>query len=133
MVMQKLNKSGFTIIELLITMAVFGLVIPGLVGLVTTNQRLNDRARDLSTINALVENKVEGLRSISFVGVSNGTYDFSSELPETIAVPRSATYVVSSVSSSLKQIDITITYADYGQTKSLEYRTYLGELGVGQY
>lgn len=131
--MQKLKSPGFTIIELLITIAVFGFVIPSMTGLINTINGLNDRARELSIINALVENKVESLRSISFVGVNNDTYDFTSELPPTLAKPREATYVVSSVTSSLKQVDITVKYNNQGNEKVINYRTYLGELGVGQY
>jgi prepilin-type N-terminal cleavage/methylation domain-containing protein len=132
--MKRSNKqSGFTIIELLISIAVFGVVIPGLVALINGINDLNDRARDLSVINGLVENKVESLRSISFVGINNGTVDFTSELPATIGGPKSANYTVSSASTSLKQIDINISYQDNGTTKNINYRTYLGELGVGQY
>lgn len=131
--MKRLNKNGFTIIELLITIAIFGLVVPGLVALISTIDRLNDKARDISVINSLVENKIEGLRSISFVGVNNGTYDFSNELPQGIAPPKSASYTVSNVTSSLKQIDLNITYNDHGTAKTINYRSYLGELGVGQY
>lgn len=132
--MKKLNKHGFTIIELLITIAVFGLVVPGLVSLINTIDGLNDRARDLSIINGLVENKVESLRSISFVGVPiGGPVDFTAELPNTIASPRSAVYNVTSVSTALKQIDLAVTYNDHGSPRTISYRTYLGELGVGQY
>ncbi len=131
--MVRVSNRGFTIIELLMTIVVFGLVMPGLIGLVTSIDRLNDRARDLSVINSLVENKAESLRSISYTGVSNGVFDFTSELPATIGSPRTATYTISSVTSALKQVDLAITYSDHGSSKTLNYRTYIGELGVGQY
>jgi len=131
--MKKLKNKGFTIIELLITIAIFGFTIPGLVALINTINGLNDKARDLSVLNSLAENKVESLRSISFVGINNGVYDFSNELPKGISSPKSATYTVSNVSSALKQIDLNISYNDYGTTRTISYRTYIGELGVGQY
>lgn len=131
--MKRLNKNGFTIIELLITIAIFGFTVPGLVALINTINGLNDKARDLSIINSLAENKVESLRSISFVGVNNGTYDFSNELPVSIPEPKSASYAVSNVTSALKQVDLNITYNDHGTSKTVNYRTYIGELGVGQY
>ena len=131
--MKKLDKTGFTIIELLITIAIFGFTVPGLVALINTINGLNDKARDLSIINSLAENKVESLRSISFVGINNGTFDFSYELPTGLPGPKSATYVVSNVTSSLKQIDLNITYNNHGSSNVVNYRTYIGELGVGQY
>lgn len=131
--MKRSNNFGFTVIELLIAIAVFGITVPGMVGLINTINGLNDRARDLSVINGLVENKVESLRSVGFVGLVDGTYDFANELPVTITPPRSANYVVSSATGSMKQIDITITYHDYGGNRTVAYRSYIGELGVGQY
>lgn len=131
--MVRVSNRGFTIIELLVTIVVFGLVVPGLVGLITSIDRLNDRARDLSVINSLVENKTESLRSISYTGINNGAFDFTSELPNTIGGPRTASYTISSINSALKQVDLVVTYNDHGTSRTLSYRTYIGELGVGQY
>jgi len=127
------NQAGFTIVELLIVTVVFAISIPALASTINLLGSINDRARDLSSVNALVENKVEGLRSVSFAGITNGTTDFSSELSDSISPPRSANYVISEVSPSLKQVDVNITYNDHGRTRNLTYRTYIGELGVGQY
>lgn len=133
MISRRKGNQGFTIVELLVSIAVFAILVPSISVFLNTLGSINDRARDLATINALVENKIEGLRSASFVGVPNGTVDFTTDLPASVAAPRSASYVVSSVSTSLKQIDTTVTYNDHGNNRSLTYRTYLGELGVGQY
>lgn len=130
--MMKKNQ-GFTVVELLIAIGVFAVIVPSLAGFLNLLSIVNDRARDTSVINALIENKVESLRSISFVGITDGTTDFTAELPDTISEPNSATYEVSSLSSSLKAVDLTVTYNDHGQNKTMTYRTYIGELGVGQY
>lgn len=127
------KQSGFTLVELVVTIGVFAIIVPALASMLGQLDSVNDRARDLAVIHALVENKVEGLRSISFAGLTNGTTDFTSELPVTVATPRAANYTISSVTSSLKQVDVSITYNDHGATRSLSYRTYVGELGVGQY
>ena len=127
------RQAGFTITELIVTIVIMAMSVPVIVGLINLLGAINDRARDLATIHALVENKIEGLRSISFTGLSAGTTDFSSELVDTIASPRSASYTISSVNTALKQVDVTVTYNDHGSSKSLHYRTYVGELGVGQY
>jgi prepilin-type N-terminal cleavage/methylation domain-containing protein len=129
----KKTERGFTTVELLITIAVVGILVPTLAGFINTLNRLNDRARDMSIINSLAENKVEGLRSIGFGGLSTGTTDFTSELPVTIGSPRSATYSITSPNSAIKQVDVTVTYNDHGTSRTLNYRTYVGELGVGQY
>lgn len=127
------TEHGFTIIELLITIAVVGILIPSLAGFITTLNRLNDRARDLVIINSLTENKVESLRSAGFISLNNGTIDFTNELPATIGEPRSAYYVISTPTTTTKQVDVTVEYNDHGTTQTLTYRTYVGEVGVGQY
>jgi prepilin-type N-terminal cleavage/methylation domain-containing protein len=132
MVAQK-TEQGFTIIELLVTIAVVGIMVPTLAGFVNTLNRFNDRARDLTLVNSLAENKIEGLRSIGYSGISNGTTSFVSELPASIGSPRTATYVVTTPNTGIKQVDLTITFNDHGSTQSVTYRTYIGELGVGQY
>lgn len=131
--MARKTENGFTTIELLVTIAVVGILVPTLAGFINTLNHLNDRARDMSIINSMAENKVEGLRSIGFSGLSTGTTDFTGELPVTIGSPRSATYTISSPSSAIKQVDIVFTYNDHGTSRTLNYRTHVGELGVGQY
>lgn len=127
------TEKGFTIIELLVAIAVVGILVPTLSGFVNTLNRLNDRARDLAIVNSLAENKVEGLRSMGFTALNDGTTTFTNELPPTIGSPKSASYVVSSPNSSTRQVDLSISYNDHGTTQTLTYRTYVGEVGVGQY
>ena len=129
----KKAENGFTIIELLIAIAVVGILVPTLIGFVTTLNRFNDRARDMAVVNALVENKVESLRSIGFSGISEGTTSFANELPNTIGSPRTATYTVTTPNAGIRQIDISVSYDDHGMQQLTTYRTYIGELGVGQY
>lgn len=129
----KNTPNGFTIVELLVTITLIAISVPAIALLVDSLGGVNDRARDLASIHALVERKLETLRSIGFTGLSNGTTDFTSELPVSVAEPRSASYVISSVNDGIKQVDVTVSYYDHGKTQNLAYRTYIGELGVGQY
>ena|SRR5687767_3883467 len=131
--MLKEKQNGFTVVELLITIVIFAVSVPAIASIITLIDGINDRSRDMAQINGLVENKIEGLRSVSFVGLTNGTTDFTTSLASSIASPRSATYTISSLSTAVKQIDVTVTYNDHGTTRTLSYRTYIGELGVGQY
>lgn len=110
-----------------------GILVPTLAGFVNTLNRFNDRARDLTVVNSLAENKVESLRSIGFSGINTGATSFVSELPASIGSPRTATYTVTVPNTGIKQIDLVISYNDHGTTQSVNYRTYVGELGVGQY
>ncbi len=129
----KKSEQGFTIIELLVTIAVVGIMVPTLAGFVNTLNRFNDRARDLTLVNSLAENKVESLRSVGYSAINTGTTSFVSELPTSIGSPRTATYTVTIPTTGIKQVDVAVSYNDHGTTQSVNYRTYIGELGVGQY
>jgi prepilin-type N-terminal cleavage/methylation domain-containing protein len=131
--MRSHKQSGFTIVELVVTIVILALSVPVMASLVNLLSSLNDRARDMAQIHALTEHKIEALRSMGFTTLTNGTTNFTSELSSSIAAPRSATYTISSASSSVKQIDVSVSYNDHGTTRTLSYRTYIGELGVGQY
>jgi prepilin-type N-terminal cleavage/methylation domain-containing protein len=126
------DRRGFTVVELLVAITVFALTIPALAAGVRGLITANNRSRDLTLVSLTAENKIEELRSAGFNTLSNGTHDFSSELPPEISKPRSAAYTIASPSSDVKSVTIAITYWDYTRTKTVTYQTLVGELGVGQ-
>jgi Tfp pilus assembly protein PilE len=123
---------GFTIIEMLVGIALFGLIIPSIAIAVASIGFINDRARDLAYANVLAENKIEQIRSAGYNATALGTTSFSSELPATFASPKSASYTVSAPSTGVKEIGVTITYNDHNRTRTLTYKGLITELGVGQ-
>lgn len=128
----KKNQKGFTVIELLIAIAVMGFTIPGLAIALRNLTAINNRTRDLSLSNIIISNKAEQIRSSGFNSLSAGTVDFSNELPSQLASPKSASYTVTNPSAGLAEINLTISYKDYNQTRTLTYKTIVSELGVGQ-
>ncbi len=126
------NESGLTLVELLVAIAVAGIVISSLSQVVTTYLHLSQRGRYLNLANSYAEAKVETLRNEGYNSLSTGTTNLSSELPSQLPLQRSASMTVSSPLTGLKQVSITVSYNDQGQTESYQYVTYIGELGVGQ-
>lgn len=132
------NSGGFTLVEIIVSITVAGFIALGLGVMVTNLNAVSDRSRDLVTANSAAENKFEDLRASTFLGLSDGTYDFSSELPSSLGDPKTASYTVSdssltNVGSAVKEVDIQIVYNSHGRTQTLRYTGYIGELGVGQY
>lgn len=127
------RPEGFTIVELIVGVVVGSLIVGG-VSLIIANQvHLAQRGRDLVITNAFVERKVESLRSIGFLGLSNGITDITNELPNELNPPKSAHQQISTFSTAVKKVDISVTYNDQGASRTYTYTTYIGELGVGQY
>src|SRR5579884_2493513 len=119
------NQKGFSVVELVVAIAVAGVIIPAVSVALINLSAINYRARDQALANMLAQNKVETLRSLGYNAVNNGTVDFSSELPSTFNSPKSASYTVSSPATGLKQVDVSISYTVYGQSRSVSYRTYI--------
>lgn len=125
-------NDGFTIVEILVSIAVAGVVIISLSQVVTTYVHLAQRGRYLNLANAYVEAKVEALRNLGFNSLSPGTTNLTSELSTQLPPTRSASMTVGNPVDGLKQVDITVSYPDQGKTQTLSYTTYIGELGVAQ-
>lgn len=126
------NQSGFTVVELLITIGMCGVIIPSLALGLSALSVYNNRARDLALVNMLAQNKMEVLRSSGFNSLSDGVVTFTSDLPNTLSSPKSATYTVSSEAVNVKKISIAITYKDYNQSRTITYESLISELGLGQ-
>jgi prepilin-type N-terminal cleavage/methylation domain-containing protein len=126
------SSDGFTIVEILVSIAVAAIVTMSLNSVVTTYLHVSQRGRYLNLANSYVESKVEALRNQGYNSVSTGTADLTSELPSQLPLSRSASMTVTAPSGGIKQVDISVSYNDQGFSNSVSYTTYLGELGVGQ-
>jgi len=126
------QQAGFTIVELLVCIAVAAVVIASLNQVVDSYVHVGQRGRWLNLANSYVEGKVEALRNVGYNGISTGTTSLTSELPSALPPSRSASMTVTSPQSGIKKVDITVSYKDQGQTQAYAYTTYMGELGVGQ-
>lgn len=131
--MQKHTQAGFTITELVVVIAVFALILPAVADIIASVDTINDRGRDEAIVSSAVENKAEAIRSLGYDALTTGTTtDFTSELSATIGAPRSASYTVSTESTDLKKIDISVSYKANGNTRVINYKTFIGKAGVGQ-
>lgn len=129
---KNLPERGFTLVELLVSIAVGAIIIISLSTVVTTFVHTSKKGRYLNFANSYVEAKVESLRNAGYNSLPLGTTSLTSELTTQLPPSRSATMVVSSPITGIKQVDIAVSYKDNGTTNSYSYTTYIGELGVGQ-
>lgn len=126
------SVSGFTIVEVLVAIAVGGIMVGSLNQVVDGYLHLSQRGRYLNLANAYVEAKTEALRNAGYNSLSLGSSNLKTELPSQLPPSRNATLTVTDQATGLKKIDISISYNDQGQPNVHNYTTYLGELGVGQ-
>lgn len=126
------TREGFTVVELVITIVIMGFIIPAIAMALTNLSVINYQARDLTLTNMAAQSKVESLRSIGYNSVNTGTTSFTNELPGTLGSPKSASYTVTTPQTGIKQVDVSISYTEYKFSRTVAFRTYISELGVGQ-
>jgi prepilin-type N-terminal cleavage/methylation domain-containing protein len=126
------SSDGFTIVELLVSIAVAAIVTASLSQVVTSYVHIAQRGRYLNLANSYAEAKIESLRNTGYNGLNPGTTNVSSELSSQLPPIRSASLTIGSGMAGIKQADLTVSYKDQGQTNTYVYTTYVGELGVGQ-
>lgn len=132
MKIKRLNPEGLTLVELMVAIAVGAIVTISLTQVVNNYVLLGHRARNLSTVNAFVEAKVEALRNTGYNGLNVGSTSLTSELPDRLPPGSTSTLTISNPAGGIKQLQIAVTYKDQGNSKTYNYTTYVGELGVAQ-
>jgi prepilin-type N-terminal cleavage/methylation domain-containing protein len=130
--MKKHQESGFTIIELVVTTVVIGIMIIALTNLVIAVGAIQRQNDHLAVAGRVVEAKIESLRNSHFNALTNGTVDFSGELPAELPSPRSASLTVSEPNPGLKRLDITISYKEGSRTKNVQGSALIGNIGISQ-
>jgi prepilin-type N-terminal cleavage/methylation domain-containing protein len=129
---KKLAEGGFTLVEILVCIVVAAVITVSLNQVVNSYIGITKKGRYMNSANSYIEAKVEALRNSGYNSLTNGTTSLTPELSTTLPRSRSAFMTVTSPSAGLKKVDLTVSYNEQGQTTSLNYTTYLGELGVGQ-
>lgn len=129
---EKQSEHGFTIVELVTTIVIAGIIIPAVALALTNLTAVSYQARDVALASMIAQDKVESLRSIGYNSVNTGTVDFSSDLPAQMGSPKSASYTVSMPETGIKEVDISISYTEYDASRTVTFKTYISELGVGQ-
>ena len=126
------DSHGFTIIELLVTMVVTGIMVLGITqmfALIGSTQRENNQ---LEAATRAGQTEIESLRNLNYVNlVAGNTVDFTSQLPSTVPSPRSGTVAISEPTDGVKRVDVTITYHDGGHAHTVMLSSLIGALGIG--
>ena len=129
---KKLTQDGLTLVELLVAIAVAVVVVASLNQVVTNYIHLAQKGRHLNAANAYAEAKAESIRNKGYNTLVDGTTSLTSELPTSMPRVRSGSMTISSPLTGIKKVVIDLTYTSNGKSQSLNYATYIGELGVGQ-
>lgn len=135
--MKKWSKSvtnqGFTLVEMLISIAVIGIAAVGIASLFYTVQYTQRSARYQTTATRAAQRQIEVLRNSSYNSLVTGqTITFTNDLPSSLPGDKSGTVAVTEPSAGLKRVDVRVAYTDNGREKSVNLTSYIGVIGIAQ-
>jgi prepilin-type N-terminal cleavage/methylation domain-containing protein len=102
---RKMNKKGFTLIELTITMFILGFVLLAMgthIGLV---MKTTVKDKRITAATSLLQDKMEGLKKVDYTSISNG-----SDSASAIGATYTRNWNVTSISNNMKQVQVTVTW-----------------------
>lgn len=127
------NNKGFTLVELLVTIIVIGVVFSGLSSIFIGVQRAQVQTNYLESATRAAQRQIESLRNINYNNLTPGEdIDFSNDLPETLPGNSTGNVVVSEPSAGLRRVDVTVSYEYGGEQRDVQLSSLIGVIGIAQ-
>lgn len=127
------NQSGFTLVELLVTIIVICIVFAGLSNIFISIQRAQVQTSMLESATRAAQRQVESLRNSNHNNLITGqTIDFSSNLPDLLPSGSTGTVEVTEPSADLKRVDVTVSYTYGGEARNVTLSSLIGVIGIVQ-
>ena len=101
-------QSGFTLIEILVAMAIFSIGVLGFAISTISVTQGNQKSYNIALANAFAQDKLEELKALP-ASLASGSDTISSGL----SFSRSWTVTANSPISGMHKIDVTVTWTDY--------------------
>jgi prepilin-type N-terminal cleavage/methylation domain-containing protein len=130
------REEGFTLVEMLLTILVLGIVIVGLSGLFYLTQQVQNESSHYDLAVRAARTEIEELRNSSYNSLSSSSPPiFPTSLLS--GLPSNSTGSVSRSEEhtslpGLKEVSVTITYSDYGQPQNVTLSSDIGIIGISQ-
>lgn len=127
------SQAGFTLVELVVTVVVIGLIIASLGGLYYAMQVSEVQSQHYDMAVRAARTEIEDLRNTGYNNLTPGTnMDFSSSLPSALPPGKKGTVAISQQLADLLRVDVTITYTDYGTPVTITLSSDIGVIGISQ-
>lgn len=129
----QLSEGGFTIVELLATIVVIGLVTLSIANLYYTTQTVERRSNYLDQATRAAQREIEILRNSRYSSLTPGqTITFTNDLPSSLPSNKSGTVAVTQPMAGLIRVDVTVSYKDAGKQQQVVLSSEIGEIGLSK-
>ncbi len=127
------EQKGYTLVELVITILVFGIVSGSVINLFTTIQQGHVRSNYLKSATYAAQREIESLRNSNYNSLTPGTdIDFTDTLPGILPPDKNGNVEVTEPISGLRRVDVTVTYTYQGKTQAVTLSSLIGVIGITQ-
>ena len=127
------DNSGFTIVELLSTIVVIGIVSVGIAGLFYSLQYTQRQSNYTDAATRAAQREIEVLRNNSYNNLNAGeTITFTNDLPDTLPRNKSGTVAISEPSAGIKRVDVNVTYYEGTKKNEVNLSSLIGVIGLAQ-
>lgn len=127
------KETGFTIVELLVTIAIIGITAGSLASLFISIRNIQQQTVYADSATRAAQREIESLRNDNYSALTPGqTIDFTSQLPNSLPPGSSGTVQVSQPSTDLRRVDVTVTYKSDGNQHDTTLSSLIGVIGITQ-
>lgn len=126
------NQHGFTLVEILVSILVIGIVVTTVVSLFSSIQLTQRQATSMESATRSAQREMESLRNNNYSNLTDGEVsDFSDSLPKTLNKGK-GTVIVSEPNPGLKRVDIVVEYYEQDKKQEVKVSSLVGILGITQ-
>lgn len=128
------HQSGFTIIETMVVIAVFGMAIAAMASFFATLQTTQRNAQYLESATNAAKDEIELLRNSNYTLLApNTTINFTNNLPNDLPQNKQGFAAISDPGlPNLKRVDVTITYTVGSNNRTVKMTSLIGASGLAQ-
>lgn len=127
----KHREDGFTIAEIVVTIAVVGIIVAALSSLFLGISRSQTQSNYKENATRAAMRQIESLRNNNYSTLTPGVdINFTDELSPKLPVGSTGNVEVSEPSSGLRRVDVTVTYPDGDQNHKVVLSSMIGVIGI---
>ena len=142
--MKNKNVGGFTVVELLITLIVVGIVFVSFTTTFAGVMNISKKGSDVALASQTAFAKLQEYENLNFTSLPTTTpsgtlvlinpdsTNFTASLPSILGSPRTGQIYVNTVSPTLKQVLVRVTFGSGPTQRLIEYTTFIQKQGLGR-
>jgi prepilin-type N-terminal cleavage/methylation domain-containing protein len=131
---------GFTVVELLITLIVIGVLFTAFTTTFAGLENISKKGNDVTAASTQAFSKLQAYENLNYnslpttnpAGSLVEVEDFSASLPTSLESPRVGKVYINSQTASIKQVLVRVTFGAGPSQRFIEYVTFIQRNGVGR-